>query len=252
MKKILLFCCGFLILGCSFNVNKLVETKKDLVQADFYPSKEEISPSQATAIVVFSDTLLNAESLFLMKFQEILLEETGVIITSIDKKLSYNQAIDLAFTQKADYTIFVEQTYENNLPYYFIAIYYNPYNKQVLNSNWIPNSEKQTKAIRQDLQTYLPHKGFILETKNERKYAKINLGKNINLKKGDIFFVFSRKIVKSTTIGIYKQTNIQYSEKPLGQIEVIHIEKDHSWSIISTTDRDTIQAGMPVFLSRKK
>ena len=252
MKKVLFFSLFFLILGCAFHPEKLIQTKEDLELADFYPSKKELNPPQETAIVVFLDSVrLNAKKEFQKKFQEILLDETRIIISNFEENLTYFAALEMAFNKKKDYTIFVEQKNPTWPSSFHIAIYYNPYNKLVFNKGWLASSPQQTKNLRQDLRTYLPEKGFIVETKHNLQFAKINLGKNANVEKGDIFFVHSRKVNKNTLVGIYQQTNIQYSKKAVAQIKIVYVTKNFSWGK-KTKYQEKIQAGMPVFLSKNK
>lgn len=120
--------------------------------------------------------------------------------------------------------------------------------KVEVNSIYPKATEVRLKKL---IQTYLPLKGYILETRGGHQVARISLGRALGVMAGREFLVHKREL-KNQFSGDQKlafgvlQTKISYSA-PIARVKVIEVMENDAWVLIDKNDRSKIRIGQAVF-----
>lgn len=106
--------------------------------------------------------------------------------------------------------------------------------------------EDSKRKLKKMVQTYFPLKGYILETRGGRQYAKISLGSSLGIEPGREFLVRDR-VVKNEIVSGFARRTVSYPTLALANVSVIKVMEDESWVAIDKDDRSKIRVGHVVF-----
>lgn len=113
------------------------------------------------------------------------------------------------------------------------------------------DTEASEKALRLLVQEYFPLRAYILETRGDRQYAKISIGRSLGVKIGREFLVREREVKSEIVMGMNRKT-VSFSPLALGTVKVIEVMEDESWVTIEKSSRMQIKKGMVVFSKPEK
>ena len=106
--------------------------------------------------------------------------------------------------------------------------------------------EQSEKTLRKVIQENFPLRGFILETRGGKQYAKISLGRSMGIKQGRRFQVRDRIVKKEILLGVARKT-VSFAPLALATVSVVQVMEDEAWVEIDKNDRDKIKKGQVVF-----
>ncbi|MBF0239992.1 MAG: hypothetical protein HQM12_20005 [SAR324 cluster bacterium] len=101
--------------------------------------------------------------------------------------------------------------------------------------------------LKPKIQQAFPLRGFVLETRNHRAYAKVSLGKNNGIKKGRKLSIFKRVLEQKTLSDGSTQFNESYSSLPLAKIEIMEVEDETAWGLVPPDRQNNYVKGDAVF-----
>ncbi len=251
MKQLILcFLSCYFVLGCSINPDAISKQKLDFILDANYPTKAELKHAPDKMLLVLAPSVeLNAGKKIQQILTDFFLTKSNIVVI-FKSRLNFEEAINVSRSEGITYTAIIEQSLAANKPKFNI-VFYQSFEKQlVAETNWIPSQKASDKHFKRNIAVYFPLKGFIISTKGDRILLKINLGKKLNVKKGDFFAVHSRKIIvetKTNLTAIYTQRKIKYSNNYLARVRVVKVESEYSWALAHPKDSKKIKAGMPIF-----
>ena len=108
------------------------------------------------------------------------------------------------------------------------------------------NPSESRRALKPKVQAAFPLRGFVLETRGDRKVAKVSLGASLDLKVGQKVSFRSRTVENTLQNGLNSQV-ITYSPQVLCQGEVILVTANHAWVLIKPKDQEKLKKGDVVF-----
>jgi hypothetical protein len=111
--------------------------------------------------------------------------------------------------------------------------------------------EASEKELRKLVQEYFPLRAFILETRGDRQFGKISIGRSLGIKIGREFLVREREVKSEIVMGMNRKT-VSFSPLALGTVKVVEVMEDESWVSIEKSDRSKIKKGMIVFSRPEK
>lgn len=245
--KLLLGVVFVLLTGCSINHNKFAVESLDLEKSEYYPLEEELLAKPALMLVAIDK---NFEDLFKARLEQ----QLRNYFWKISK-------VKLAFTDFQSLQLLEQQAADKIAAYYAVLAVSQDSNKvkvlfktnsgtEITSLIWEIDNKKSNKNLQQQIAINFSLSGFVVITKGNRKVAKINLGQNFEIKKGNKFAVFTRTITgewKKNKQGFLNKYQINYSQEPVAEIKVIAVEKDFAWCLVKSADKLKIRAGMPVF-----
>ncbi|MCG8337152.1 MAG: hypothetical protein MJE63_21845 [Proteobacteria bacterium] len=100
--------------------------------------------------------------------------------------------------------------------------------------------------LKKLVQQYFPLRAYILETRGDRQYAKISIGRSLGVKNGREFLVRQRTVKNEIVMGLSRRT-VSYSPLALASVKVMEVMEDESWVFIAERDRDKVMKGQTVF-----
>lgn len=283
-RRVLSFCfCTvlFLILlvlvGCSKSSVTFKEAKvlsEDLEEAPFPPTTKDLLPienSIVVALVKADASLPKVNQQVVIAYIESLFREVGHMqvlpdyrVQSALKQLEKYQdskdpaeeTLRIGRAVKSKYTVFVHlqtpqsgQVPEQYNTQVTFSIYQVSSAKLILQEEF-DFSHARSKVIWRDLkrpiQTYFPLQGYILELRNNREFAKVNLGLSqgvLPLREISIF----RRVIKNETLknGAVKQS---VSYNLIGNMQVTHVFEREAWATVPAVYRKDIRKGDAAFL----
>ena len=123
------------------------------------------------------------------------------------------------------------------------------FKKDIMYDTLDPETSK--KELKKMVQENFPLRGFILETRGDRQYAKISLGRTLGIKIGREFQVRERVVKNEVVMGMTRKT-ISFSPLALATVPVIEVMEDSSWVRIDEKFRETVKKGQVVFSRPEK
>ena len=130
-----------------------------------------------------------------------------------------------------------------------ITLFHQASGRMVFLEPWVYDSADPTESrtrLKPKIQAAFPLRGFVLETRGDRRVAKISLGASLDLKVGQKVSFRSRIVETSLQNGLNSQL-ITYSPQVQCQGEVILVTANHAWVLIKPKDQEKLKKGDVVF-----
>jgi hypothetical protein len=255
--------------------------EKDLETAPFPPETEEltITPRLLLPLVVFkdqtvTDTRLNQTIGFINstfeeygnfsvipqnKVKELLSSEENQRFqaSNIADAIQLGSSLNASFVGQLQVMISEAQVVDNidhfksnvNLTIFTTDSGQVVFKKDIQYDTLDPEASKLN--LKKLVQEGFPLRGFILETRGERQYAKISMGKSLGIKIGREFQVRERVVKNEVVMGLTRKT-ISFSNLSLATLPVIEVMEDESWLRIDAKFRDMVKKGHVVFSKPEK
>ncbi len=132
--------------------------------------------------------------------------------------------------------------------YMTLEIYQSPSGNKIFNQSFDFVSSKTKELwekLKPEMQDAFPLRGFISETRNNRTFARISLGKADGVKPKRLFGIFRRDIQAVTKEDGSTVRRTIYSS--VGQLEITDVMERESWGTIRERDRGKVLKGDAVF-----
>ncbi len=270
--------------GCApkdVNPLSLPITEKDKETALFPPESDELSvaPRILLTLVVFKEqTVTDARLSSTLGFIHSIFEENGNFSAVPQNKVrellarEENQhfqasniadAIQLGASLEADFVgqlqvMIGESQVVDNIDHYKANVNFTiftadsgqvVFKKDIVYDTLDPETSK--KELKKLVQENFPLRGFILETRGDRQYAKISLGRSLGIKIGREFQVRERMVKNEVVMGMTRKT-ISFAPLALATLPVIEAMEDASWVRVDAKFRETVKKGHVVFSRPEK
>ena len=111
--------------------------------------------------------------------------------------------------------------------------------------------EASERDLKKLVQEYFPLRAFILETRGDRQYGKISIGRSLGVKIGREFMIRERIVKSEIVMGMSRKT-VSFSPLALAIVKVINVMEDESWIFITERDRDKVMKGQVLFSQPEK
>ncbi len=281
---IILFSFIFFLNGCApkdVDPLTLPITEKDLETAPFPPENEELAntPRLLLSFVVFKDQTVTDDRLNnTIDFVHSVFEEfgnfTAVPRAKVKELLAVEEnqrfqasniadAIQLGTSLNADFVgqlqvMIGESQVVDNIDQYIANVNMTifttdsgqvVFKKDIAYDTQDPEASKT--ALKKMVQENFPLRGFILETRGGRQYAKISMGKSLGIKIGREFQVRERTVKNEVVMGLTRKT-ISFSNLSLATLPVIEVMEDEAWIRIDEKFRNNVKKGHVVFSKPEK
>ncbi len=100
--------------------------------------------------------------------------------------------------------------------------------------------------LKKMIQQYFPLRGYILETRGGRQFAKISVGRSLGIKLDRQFQIRERDVKEEIVMGVTRRT-VSFSPLALATVTVVKVMEDSSWVSIEEKDRIKVKQGQVVF-----
>ena len=100
--------------------------------------------------------------------------------------------------------------------------------------------------LKRLVQQYFPLRAYILETRGDRQYGKISIGRSLGVKIGREFQVRNRQ-VKNEIVAGKTRRKVSFGALAIATVEVVKVMEDEAWVFIAEEDRNKVMKGQVVF-----
>jgi hypothetical protein len=251
-------------------------TGRDQQQSQFPPTVEELSasPYLLLSLITFKDatvteTRLSAIMTFVHRSFETNANFSAIPMKKVDELLASEanrrfmasnvaDAIQLGTTLGADFVgqvqIMVGESQVVKSIDHFVAnvnltIFTTDSGQVIFKKDFAYDSqdpEGSEADLKKLVQQYFPLRAYILETRGDRQYAKISIGRSLGIKTGREFLVRQRTVKNDIVMGLSRRS-VSYSPLALASVKVMEVMEDESWVFIGKRDRDKVMKGQTVF-----
>lgn len=291
MRKIVLvlsaiFLAGIFLTACApkkIEPLKLAITEEDKKQVEFPPSKDELVLPRNDIVFLDEELGLGVSKERLQPINEIIekvfrlsanfnivpQEKIDAILSQADyKDFRANNIIEsIQFAKEQDATFLglkniqitssrIKEKVDTFVASVEISLFTTG-TRQLISKNTLSyDSENPIDFVwnlkKNLVETYLPLRGFITETRGNHQVAKITLGSSLGIKVGRKLLVRNRIVYSTIAGGVsadsgMQRTIIRYSPEVLAKVEVIEVRENESWVKIKSEDRLKIAIGQGVF-----
>ncbi len=130
-----------------------------------------------------------------------------------------------------------------------ITIFTTDSGQVVFKKDIVYDSQEQEESIltlKNQIQEYFQLRGFILETRGGKQYAKISLGRSLGIKIGREFQVREREVKNEMVAGMARRI-VSFPPLSLATVKVVLVAENESWVEIDMDDQSKIKKGQVVF-----